>query len=263
MGKNKFFFVYPAFKKAGFFIFIFNMSEFVYTRDKSILLSLEVWCRDFSDILGRNLADEEFRGIIVKDNPDGLWRRRPPELRALDCIDQSWPHTQTVGEHTYNVLQSLRTEITLNGINYLSARPAMVAVLRAATLFHDIGKRTGPDNFNHPFDSAQQAESYLRMMGFNDNQRRLCLHLIGNHDVLGKVSNPKARETIEDIVKLCQTPAILQCLLALTIADISNIKGLMQNPRILNDVLAAANLAYAKIAFLNRREQIFYSFRSK
>ncbi len=220
---------------------------------------LRTWFMAFSDILNQRSDDSTFRLIMRKDNPYGLWTQRPPELTVLDHVRQEWPHKETVGNHIHTVLQNLRTEFPLNGINYLSTRPAMIKVVRAAALLHDVAKKSGPYNHNHPFESAQESERYLEWMGFDTRQIRLCLHLIAHHDMIGRAVNRSAKESVSDIVRLCETPAVLQCLYALTIADISSIEGLMKIPHILEDSRTLTMLAYPQIVS-KRNGSVHYSF---
>ena len=217
------------------------------TEEKAILIprqdslvsedrKLRSWFQDLGIFLNTYPSDNKFRGKLGKDNTDSLWNARPLILKKLDYVTQFWFHTENVGLHTYHVAMNLDTEKTYNGVDYLKKRPDMVKVIRAAALFHDNGKRNDPANTDHPYDSAQEVEQYLKWMNFNDKEIRLCLHLIANHDVLGKVANPHAKKTIDDIIKICQTPAILQCLWVFTIADVRSIEGLMRMPNILKKI---------------------------
>src|SRR3989338_3422970 len=94
---------------------------------------LQSWFQNLGIFLNTHPSDNEFRGKLSEDNPDSLWNARPLILKRVD---------------------------------YLKKRPNMVKVIRAAALFHDNGKRNDPANYNHPYDSAQEVEQYLKWMDF-------------------------------------------------------------------------------------------------
>lgn len=222
---------------------------------------LRNWFQNLGIFLNTHPSDNEFRGKLSKDNPDSLWNARPLILKKLDYVPQFWFHTENVGFHTYHVAMNLDTEKTYNGVDYLKKRPNMIKVIRAAALFHDNGKRNDPANHNHPYDSAQEVEQYLKWMDFNDKEVQLCLHLIANHDILGKSVNPHTKKTVEDITKICQTPAILQCFWILTIADIKSIEGLIKIPNILENITEVVQIAYHR--FKKMEEKKLYSLPGK
>lgn len=179
---------------------------------------------------------------MSSEGPDSIWNTRPLILKKLDAIPQLWPHTQTVGLHTYNVCMKLDTTGIKNDDDI-----DRIKVVRAASLFHDNGKKNDPTNDRHPLDSAQEVDHYLKLMDFNVKEIKLCLHLIAHHDVLGKTVNPQAKETVDDIVKICQTPEVIDCLLALTVADIKSIKGLIEIPHIIENINIISNIAKTKV----------------
>ena len=193
---------------------------------------LQQWFKNLGNFLKIHPSDDEFRKELDIDDSNSMWNTRPLFLKKLDLVPQYWFHTETVGLHTNHVARNLNTTKVIN-------KPDVdrVKVIRAAALLHDNGKRNDPANHNHPLDSAQEVEQYLIWMDFNKKETELCLHLISNHDFLGKIINPQAKETIDDVIRICPTLEILECLYAFSIADIGSIEGLLKIwPTILNDI---------------------------
>jgi hypothetical protein len=229
-------------------------------------LPTQRWCQELGLYLRTDPPDAEFRYMMSKWNQDGFWNQRPSELKKLDHVYQIWPHYETVGNHIHSVIQNLNTSLPINGVDYLHQtdrdRNGMIRALRAATLLHDVSK-TDPFNANHPYDSAEISyREYLRWMGLSKEEKELAVLLIRHHDTIGMAINRnEASTTIDHIVSLFTTPAILQCAYALTVADISSIKGLRENnPAILEEVRAASSIALKRIlAKKNGEIRPFYS----
>jgi hypothetical protein len=220
----------------------------------------QLWFKELGSFLKKNPNDNEFRGKLSKDNPHGLWNTRPKALTELDNIFQELPHTENVGDHSYHVSMNLNTEESFNGENYLANKPDMLKVVRSVAILHDNGKRKNPHNPKHPYESAQEVEKYLKWMDFNSKEIELCLRLINHHDILGMVI--RGHKNISDVIKICHgSPAILQCLWAFTIADVSSIKGLMQDfPNVIKNITEVAKSADHEI----RRKSgkvIFYQLK--
>ncbi|PIU37434.1 hypothetical protein COT02_00885 [Candidatus Roizmanbacteria bacterium CG07_land_8_20_14_0_80_34_15] len=221
-------------------------------------LPINEWLRAFSKFLDSNPDDDTFRSMMKKNNSAGLWKKRPDELARLDVVVQEWPHRETVGNDIYSVIQNLSTEAhLLNGVNYLSSskRIGIKKALRTAAFFHDIAKVNDVADIRHPQHSADMVESYFRTMNFTAQEIWLCYFLIKNHDLIGKTVNPKDTTEVSKLVDICHGfPSILQCLGALTIADISSIPGLKRiNPNIISDVNQAIKLAYKEISNRNAK----------
>ncbi|MEK7597305.1 MAG: hypothetical protein AAB441_01525 [Patescibacteria group bacterium] len=190
------------------------------------------WFKNLGNLLKIHPSDDEFRRELDIGNPKSMWSTRPLILQKLDFVPQFWFHNETVGQHINHVARNLDTTGVIN-------KPDVdrVKVIRAATLFHDNGKRNDPTNPKHSLDSAQEVEHYLKWMDFNKKEIELCLHLIANHDFLGKIVNSQTKETIDDVLKICPTLEILNCLFILTKADIGSIENLIKiSPNILNDI---------------------------
>ena len=215
-------------------------------------LPIPQWLSIFGTFLSSNPTDATFRIIMNKDNPAGLWINRPKELTQLDGIMQEWPHRETVGNHIHTVVQNLDTESSINGFNYLALpkRSGMKKALRAAAFFHDIGKIKDITDPKHPQHSADMAESYFKIMNFTPEEVWLCHFLIRHHDLIGKIVNRNDPMEVNRLIDICHGfPTILQCLHAITIADISSIPELLNGVsyNIITDVNLAVKLAYEEI----------------
>jgi len=148
----------------------------------------------------------------------GLAQHRPhfhPDLgRTTDPI-----------EHTLEVLAALGT----GGLD-----PADARLLRAATVFHDIGKVLDPFNVRHATDSAIMAVPYLADFALTPTERDDALAIIHNHDVLGRVC--QGRLTADEALDLLGTPRLADLTARLTRADVGSIRGLA---RVLPSIVAA------------------------
>jgi len=226
--------------------------------DREIFSTTE-WLTIFGKFLSSDPDDNTFRIMMSKENPTGLWINRPYELARLDSVVQEWPHRETVGNHIYSVVQKLNTEIPLNGVNYLAhpKRKGIKKALRAAAFFHDFAKVNDVGDIKHPFRSADMVESYLKIMNFTPEETWLCHFLIKHHDLIGKTINRNDPTEVNKLVDICHGfPTILQCLNALTIADISSIPDLqkMVPYNIVDDINMAVHLAYTEIKRRNAKK---------
>jgi len=148
----------------------------------------------------------------------GLTQHRPhfhPDLgRTTDPI-----------EHTLEVLAALDT----SGLDLADAR-----LLRAATVFHDIGKLLDPFNVRHATDSALMAVPYLPDFPLSPEEQADALAIVRNHDVLGRVC--QGRLTADEALDLLGTPRRADLTARLTRADVGSIRGLA---RVLPSIVAA------------------------
>ena len=154
----------------------------------------------------------------------GLPQHRPhfhPDLgRTTDPI-----------EHTLEVLAALDT----SGLD-----PADARLLRAATVFHDIGKLLDPFNVRHASDSAIMAVPYLTDFALTPEEQGDALAVVRNHDVLGRVC--QGRLTADEALDLLGTPRLADLTARLTRADVGSIRGLA---RVLPSILAAETAVQA------------------
>ena len=151
---------------------------------------------------------------------------------ALAGLPQHRPHfdpdlgrTTDPIEHTLEVLAALDT----GGLD-----PADARLLRAATVFHDVGKLLDPFNVRHATDSALMAPPYLADFPLAPGEQADALAIIRNHDVLGRVC--QGRLTADEALDLLGTPRLADLTARLTRADVGSIRGLA---RVLPSILAA------------------------
>lgn len=118
-------------------------------------------------------------------------------------------------EHTLEVLAALDTA----GLD-----PPDVRLLRAATIFHDVGKLLDPFNVRHATDSAIIAAPYLADFALPPADATAALAIIRNHDVLGRVC--QGRLTVDEALDLLGTPGLAALTGRLSRADVGAIRGL-------------------------------------
>lgn len=142
-----------------------------------------------------------------------------PGLRGLT---QHRPHFDpTLGrttdpiEHTLEVLAALDT----GGLDDDDTR-----LLRAAAIFHDVGKLLDPLNVRHAVDSAIICEPYLADFALSPADHAAALAAVRHHDVLGRIC--QGRLTVDEAVDLFGTPRIAALTARLSRADVGAIRGL-------------------------------------
>jgi molybdate transport system regulatory protein len=152
-----------------------------------------------------------------------------PGLRGLaqhrPHFDPALGRTTDPIEHTLEVLAALDT----GGLD-----PADARLLRAATIFHDIGKLRDPFNVRHATDSAIMAAPYLADFPLAPGERADALAIVRYHDVLGRVC--QGRLTADEALDLLGTPRLAGLTARLTRADVGSIRGLA---RVLPSIVAA------------------------
>lgn len=163
--------------------------------------------------------------------------QRFPRLRGLG---QRGPHfdpargrTTDPVEHTAEVIQLLDT-------TGLGDRDRVV--LRAAAIFHDVGKVIDPLNPRHATASAELTAALLDEFEFSPEERADTIVVIAAHDVLGRVAGGllSPREAAE----LLRTPRMAEITSRLTIADVSSIRGLSGAPARIEGAYDAVRTAF-------------------
>lgn len=158
----------------------------------------------------------------------GLRQHRPhfhPDLgRTTDPV-----------EHTLEMLALLDTR---------GLAPADAIVLRAAAVFHDVGKVRDPLNVRHALDSAALCPPYLADFGLTARENADALAIIAAHDTLGRVA--QGRIAADEAAALFGTRRLAALTARLTRADIGSIRGLNgRGGR--ESVLPAIAAAYAAV----------------
>ncbi|CAA9569775.1 MAG: hypothetical protein AVDCRST_MAG18-1845 [uncultured Thermomicrobiales bacterium] len=142
-----------------------------------------------------------------------------PGLRGLaqhrPHYDPARGRTTDPIEHTLEVLAALDTA----GLELPEVR-----LLRAATIFHDVGKLLDPFNVRHATDSAIIAAPYLADFALPPADATAALAIIRNHDVLGRVC--QGRLTVDEALDLLGTPPLAALTGRLSRADVGAIRGL-------------------------------------
>jgi len=183
---------------------------------------------------------------------DAAFAARIPQIAAYLCANfpglqglrQHRPHfdparnrTTDPIEHTLEVLAALDTT---------ELEPSDVRLLRAATIFHDVGKLLDPLNVRHAIDSALICAPYLADFALPAPDQATAIAIVLHHDVLGRVC--QGRITVDEALDLFGTPHLAALTARLSHADVGAIRGLT---RVLPSIAAADRAVQA--LFVARR----------
>jgi len=164
-----------------------------------------------------------------------------PGLRGLrqhrPHFDPARDRTTDPIEHTLEVLAALDTT---------ELEPSDVRLLRAATIFHDVGKLLDPLNVRHAIDSALICAPYLADFALPAPDQAAAIAIVLHHDVLGRVC--QGRITVDEALDLFGTPHLAALTARLSHADVGAIRGLT---RVLPSIAAADRAVQA--LFIARR----------
>lgn len=142
-----------------------------------------------------------------------------PGLRGLGQhrphFDPARDRTTDPVEHTVEVIGNLDTR---------GLAPADAAILRAAAVFHDVGKLRDPLNVRHAVDSAALCPPYLDDFPLTLAGRADAVRIVKSHDVLGRLA--QGRLTVAEACALFGTRRLADLTARLTWADITSIRGL-------------------------------------
>jgi molybdenum-dependent DNA-binding transcriptional regulator ModE len=178
---------------------------------------------------------------------DAAFSARAPQIEAyllanfagLRGLQQHRPHfdparerTTDPIEHTLEVLAALDTR----GLDQQDVR-----ILRAATIFHDIGKLLNPLNVRHAIDSAAICPPYLPDFGLDPDACDDVVAIVRDHDVLGRVC--QGRLTVDEAMDIFGTSRRAELTGRLTRADVGSIRGLAR-------VVSSIEGAYAAVLAL-------------
>ncbi len=156
-----------------------------------------------------------------------------PRLRGLR---QHRPHFDPARDRTTDPVEHTVELLTL--LDTTGLDPADAAILRAAAVFHDVGKVRDPLDVRHAVHSADLAPPYLADFPLVPAQRADALTLIANHDTLGRLA--QGRIAPAEAAALFGSRRIAALSARLTRADIRSIRGL-------RGVLPAIEAAYAAV----------------
>lgn len=167
-------------------------------------------------------------GLTAAD--DATFAARAPQIEAyllanfpgLRGLRQHRPHFDPARDRTTDPIEHTLEMIAL--LNTSNLDEADAALLRAAAVFHDIGKLLDPFNIYHAVDSAIICAPYLPDFGLDPAACADVLAVIRNHDVLGRLA--RYWLTAQDAANLLGTRRLALLTERLTVADISSIRGL-------------------------------------
>jgi HD domain len=142
-----------------------------------------------------------------------------PGLRGLG---QRRPHFDPARDRTTDPVEHTVEMIALLDTRGLSAGD--VATLRAAAVFHDVGKLVDPLDVRHAVHSTVICPPYLEDFDLTPSQRQAAVAIVANHDTLGRLA--QGGITPEEAAALFGTRRVAELTLRLTRADIASIRYL-------------------------------------
>lgn len=153
---------------------------------------------------------EQIEAYLLANFPGlrGLRQHRPH-------FDPARDRTTDPIEHTLEMIARLDT----GDLDEADAR-----ILRAAAVFHDVGKMLDPFNIYHAVDSAVICAPFLPDFGLDAAASADAIAVIRNHDVLGRLA--RYWLTAQEAANLLGTRRLALLTERLTVADISSIRGL-------------------------------------
>lgn len=149
-----------------------------------------------------------------------------PEFGALTCLVQhEFYHRYTADEHTLvciekldHVLFSDREKLT--GYRALFQKIEDPSILYLAILLHDTGKAA--NKRHHEEVSAELSHRVAKRFQLSSERRRMLITLVNTHYALSHTAQTRNLDdpaTIQEFAKIIRTPAILDALMLLTLAD--------------------------------------------
>jgi hypothetical protein len=167
-----------------------------------------------------------------------------PSLRGLrqhrPHFDPERERTTDPIEHTLEVIAALDTH---------DLPPRDVVILRAATIFHDVGKLLDPLNVRHAIESAMICPPYLADFQLDAAGRADAVAIVRDHDVLGRIA--QSRLTASEGADIFRTRRLAVLTERLTVTDISSIRGL---GHVLPNIAAAWEAVLAEFDTRERQE---------
>lgn len=134
-----------------------------------------------------------------------------------------------LADHLLNTLKA-----TQNSVYYRMLNPEEQFTVSTAAFFHDLRKRTGPQNLreaaricvdpHHPGRSAESVLEYLPSLGYTSKQVQDIYTLVEHHQLLGNMARPDAVPTTPTVVRqaaeVLGSSSVLKMLRALTEGDV-------------------------------------------
>lgn len=128
--------------------------------------------------------------VKIKDNPELAATLNDvfdafPELKAIIGKEQHGMHSYSLDVHTLKVLQGV-----MANPKYKSLSPNDQKALALATLLHDISKKEGLIDKQHPQNSAYDAYQLASKLGLSKDEQRQIYKLVKFHDWLEQYNKP-------------------------------------------------------------------------
>jgi DNA-binding transcriptional LysR family regulator len=167
-------------------------------------------------------------GLAAPD--DATFAARAPQIEAyllanfpgLRGLRQHRPHFDPTRDRTTDPIEHTLEMIALLDTGDLDEADA--TILRAAAVFHDVGKLLDPLNIYHAVESSIICAPYLPDFGLDAAASADTIAVIRNHDVLGRLA--RYWLTAQEAANLLGTRRLALLTERLTVADISSIRGL-------------------------------------
>jgi len=183
---------------------------------------------------------------------DAAFAARIPQIAAylrtnfpgLQGLRQHRPHFDPARDRTTDPIE--HTLEVLAALDTTELEPSDVRLLRAATIFHDVGKLLDPLNVRHAIDSALICAPYLADFALPAPDQATVIAIVLHHDVLGRVC--QGRITVDEALDLFGTPHLAALTARLSHVDVGAIRGLT---RVLPSIAAADRAVQA--LFVARR----------
>ncbi len=149
-----------------------------------------------------------------------------PEFGALTCLVQhEFYHRYTADEHTLVCIEKLDRVLfsdmdKLTGYQALFQKIEDPSILYLAILLHDSGKAANARH--HEEVSAELAHRVAKRFQLSSERRRMLITLVNAHYTLSHTAQTRNLDdtaTIQEFAKIIRSPAILDALMLLTLAD--------------------------------------------
>jgi len=180
-------------------------------------LLLEVSWREV-DFDNQDCNLQEFLNKEQNDLIASILENIPEWKRLLNCR-QHRTHDYCLDVHTLSVLKRVREA---EGFDELIDYDKLIVLYSA--LLHDIDKKEGIVDAEHPMRGAKTSSSILFKLGFDEEFINDIYLLIYYHPVIGLMASDRICLTDEELVKIFKNHKILELQTMLSIADIKSVQ---------------------------------------
>jgi len=152
----------------------------------------------------------KFYDVVIKAVPE--WKR------LINC-KQHVTHDFTLDIHTFLVIKKIKETNS-----YKKLQNYEKLILLYAALFHDIEKKEGQVDNEHPQKGAKKAQDILIRLGFDQQFIMYVKDIILNHQILGRIACKKMVFDDVDLKNRIKTKDLLKFLAIFSVADIKSVK---------------------------------------